>query len=114
MTGIPYAEVFEPWRVNVAASDTDEKNRRKIVRELLRADGFTMRRVRGAIAQRGHQQVATNLGISLPWLRALLREPAPKPIPRPRREPFDPMRINIPFYKSTLSHPWIPIYTEGI
>jgi hypothetical protein len=92
-----------------------EGTRRKLVGHLLTGCGFTKRRTRSAVAQLGARQVASNLGISEAWLRALLRDPTPTPKPKPPRDAFGPLCWTVPVFKN-VPRPayWIPIDVRGL
>lgn len=66
------ANVLRPW---VVAPRANEDWPRLVVERLLAGDGHAKRRVSSDVRAAGHRQVAANLGISEPWLRALLRDP---------------------------------------
>lgn len=79
---------------------------RLVVERLLAGDGHAKRRVSSDVRAAGHRQVAANLGISVPWLRALMRDPSPSPVPRPQRGAFDPLRVTIPIFISAPRSPF--------
>lgn len=105
------ANALRPWRV---APRADEAWPRLVVERLLAGDCYAKRRVAGDVRAAGHRQVAANLGISAPWLRALLREPAPTSRPVPSKRDFvwvsTPGPINNWSVSRTVRSPmWIPL-----
>ncbi len=92
-----------------------ERTRRRLVGHLLAGCAFTKRRTREAIAELGARQVASNLGITEPWLRALLREPAPTTKPKSPLSAIGPLCWTVPVLKTMpLRIPWVPIDVRGV